>query len=141
MECTDPGSARIDGTSGDLSQLAPSMTIGTQKRSPGMELVVFIRSSLRSLPAQEGPVRRGAHGLDDGTIVEARQGLEPLEEFLVPRGALRHGAAARGAVEDPEDIRREGSFPGRDQLDLLQVGPADPLDVAVRPLADDLGVG
>jgi hypothetical protein len=101
----------------------------------------FDTASSRSLPAEKPPVRRRAHGLDHGMIVEAWQGLKSLEQLTVASGALRYGAAAISPVKNPEHVRCEWSISGRDDLDLLQVSPGNSLDPAVWSLTNNFRLG
>ena len=73
-------------------------------------------------------------------IVEARQRLKSLQQLAVARGTLWNGATTVSPVQKPEHIGGEWSITRRDDLDLLQVSPANSFDLAVWSLTNNLCV-
>lgn len=94
----------------------------------------------RAAPAGEEGFLGAAHGLNEGTVVETREGEEEVGEFFFATGTMGDGAATGGAVQEPKGIWRERAIAGGADFDLLEVGPIDTLGGVIWPVTDYKGV-
>src|SRR5262245_15979127 len=92
-----------------------------------------------ALPADDDRLQGRAHRPDDSPIVEAGELLQSRQKGVHAIGALWNGAARISlAVQQKENVVGSGPIAGCHDADLLKVGPANRLDLAVRKNAHDL---